>query len=344
MYSEAPTRQPTASGSAIETDVPRFFSTPFEAGEARLWQAAIGPDVQPLRPAMRDLLSALAEVGETRCVTRNPWAIHELYGTFTHPHFGAHTGLILNPRGLDLRLMFDHWYCAFAIQETGAQGRQHSIQFFDRQGDALLKVYATARTDMAAWAGCVTRFLHDDPPPLDLLPPPAPLRHDAADPAALDKSWREMQDVHQFFALLRKNGLSRTAAFRAVGRDLAYPVGCDALTRLLTLAQEEGNEIMVFVGSRGCVQIFTGAITTLNQHRDVLWATGNRFTLHVQQSAIAESWITRKPTRAGDGFVTSLELFAADGTQIAQLYGERTEDKPEQESWRRQLRTLEPLT
>ena len=42
------------------------------------------------------------------------------------------------------------------------------------------------------------------------------------------------------------------------------------------------------------------------------------------------------------GHVTSLELFAADGTQIAQLYGQRTEGEPEQSQWRSQIDALTP--
>ena len=52
------------------------------------------------------------------------------------------------------------------------------------------------------------------------------------------------------------------------------------------------------------------------------------FTLHLLEESIAEAWVTRKPT--SDGYVTSLELFAHDGTQIAQLYGQRTEGEQEQ--------------
>lgn len=48
--------------------------------------------------------------------------------------------------------------------------------------------------------------------------------------------------------------------------------------------------------------------------------------------------MTRKPT--ADGHVTSLELFAADGTQIAQLYGQRSEGEPEQRQWRSQVDAL----
>lgn len=64
------------------------------------------------------------------------------------------------------------------------------------------------------------------------------------------------------------------------------------------------------------------------------------FTLHLLEETIAETWVTRKPT--ADGHVTSLELFAADGTQIAQLYGQRTEGEPEQTQWRAQIDALTP--
>ena len=64
----------------------------------------------------------------------------------------------------------------------------------------------------------------------------------------------------------------------------------------------------------------------------------SQYPVYVFETAIAESWITRKPTK--DGFVTSLELFAADGSQLAQLYGQRTEGKPEQNQWREQISRL----
>jgi putative hemin transport protein len=44
--------------------------------------------------------------------------------------------------------------------------------------------------------------------------------------------------------------------------------------------------------------------------------------------------VTRKPT--SDGHVTSVELFAKDGTQIAS-YGQRSEGHPEQAQWRAQV-------
>lgn len=74
------------------------------------------------------------------------------------------------------------------------------------------------------------------------------------------------------------------------------------------------------------------------QHAEWINIFNPDFTLHLIEDAIAESWITRKPT--ADGVVTSLELYAADGTQIAQLFGQRTEGTPEQAQWRKQIEAL----
>jgi putative hemin transport protein len=74
----------------------------------------------------------------------------------------------------------------------------------------------------------------------------------------VDQEWRAMTDVHQFFGLLKRHNLTRQQAFRLVGDDLACKVSNSALAQLLDTARQDGNEIMVFVGNRGCVQIFTG--------------------------------------------------------------------------------------
>lgn len=64
-----------------------------------------------------------------------------------------------------------------------------------------------------------------------------------------------MTDVHQFFILLKRYNLTRQQAFRAVSDDLAYQVDNHALSQILFAAKDAQNEIMVFVGNRGCVQI-----------------------------------------------------------------------------------------
>lgn len=191
---------------------------------------------------------------------------------------------------------------------------------------------------MTAWADVLARFIISDNATLVLKPAEETASESHADAATVDSEWRAMTDVHQFFTLLKRHNLTRQQAFSLVGDDLACRVPNSALAQILDNARQDANEIMVFVGNRGCVQIFTGVVEKVVPMKGWLNIFNPAFTLHLLEDHIAESWVTRKPT--ADGHVTSLEIFAHDGTQIAQLYGQRTEGQPEQAQWRKQIDAL----
>ena len=136
--------------------------------EAELTSARVGHDAQRLQGEIRDILGALENVGETKCICRNEYAVHEQVGAFTNQQLSGHAGLVLNPRALDLRLFLHQWASVFYIKEATARGERQSIQFFDHHGDALLKVYATDNTDMAAWGEVLARFISAENAPLVL--------------------------------------------------------------------------------------------------------------------------------------------------------------------------------
>ncbi|WP_249022841.1 MULTISPECIES: hemin-degrading factor [Kluyvera] len=320
-----------ASGAAKYA---RDIAAVMGVSEAELTAAGVGHDAVRLQDNARAILASLEKVGETKCICRNEYAVHEQVGAFTHQHLDGHVGLILNPRALDLRLFLSQWASAFHVNDGGRE----SIQFFDPHGDAVLKVYTTDNTDSAAWQALIAEQTQSMPAPLALRPVENARYADTADGAALEKEWRAMTDVHQFFALLRKYNLSRQQAFRLVNDDLACRINTDALPRLLETLQRDGNEFMIFVGNRGCVQIFTGVLEKLTPMRGWINIFNSAFTLHLREETIDEVWVTRKPTV--DGHVTSVELFAKDGTQIAQLYGQRSEGHPEQQQWRTQVDSL----
>lgn len=306
--------------------------------EAELAHARVGHDAWRLKGEAREIITALESVGETKSICRNEYAVHEQVGRYENQHLEGHAGLVLNPRALDLRLFLNQWASAFHVREATARGERQSIQFFDRQGDALLKVYTTDNTDFTAWGQLLATFIYADNPPLALSAAEEAIMTPAPDAAQVEAEWRAMNDVHQFFGLLKRHQLTRQQAFRLVADDLAQQVDNSALEQLLRQAKQDKNEIMIFVGNRGCVQIFTGTIEKIVPMDSWINIFNPAFTLHLMADTIAESWVTRKPS--GDGFVSSLELFAADGTQIAQLYGQRTEGQPEQQQWRTQLAAL----
>ena len=306
--------------------------------EAELTSLRVAHDAGRLDVDARTLLTALENVGVTKSITRNDYAVHEQMGRYENQHLNGHAGLILNPRELDLRLFLQHWLHIFCMTESHPKGDRHSIQFFDAHGTAVHKVYTTDETDMDAWHALIAQYRSAENPALELMPTvKAEVKTEAAS-GDIDTEWRAMTDVHQFFQLLKRHNLSRQQAFKAVGDDLAYRVDNGSLTNILEAARDQQNEIMIFIGNSGCVQIFTGQIKSVRPHGEWINIFNSRFTMHLIESAIAESWVTRKPTK--DGFVTSLELFAADGTQIAQLYGQRTEGQPEQNQWREQVAAL----
>jgi len=106
----------------------------------------------------------------------------------------------------------------------------------------------------------------------------------------------------------------------------------NAFLDLLALCREHQEEITLFVSNPGCVQIFTGFIKRFVTQRGWINIYNSMFTLHVLARSIARCWVVKKP--ADTGYVTSLEVFADDGVQILQVYGQRSEGQMEHESWR----------
>lgn len=309
--------------------------------EAALRQVCIGHDARRLIVNPMKLLTEMTKVGEVLAITDNGLAVNEIYGHYRNPRIDDYAGMFLNPGGLDLRLFTQHWVSIFALEETMHDGSVwQSIQFFDAQGDAVHRIYASKNTDMQQWQALTERYAVNDAPPLEIRQPDdnntvtTTVTKDE-----VEQHWRDMVDVHQFYGLLKKFSLYRQQAFRLVSDDLARKVSKDSASKLLQQAQQVQNEIMIFTGSRGCVQIYTGQVEEMNTRDEWINLKGHQFSFHLLTSAIDECWVVKKPT--GDEFVTSLELFDVNGMQITQFYGARREGQPEQTTWRQQVNSLE---
>src|SRR3546814_6132071 len=109
-----------------------------------------------------------------------------------------------------------------------------------------------------------------------------------------------------------------------------------SLKRILEGVPERDLDIMVFIGSRGCIQIHTGKTKKLLQTGPWFNVLDPEFNMHLRDGAIADMWLVKKPTE--DGIVTSLEAFDADGNLIVQFFGKRKPHIPERED-RRQVVT-----
>jgi putative hemin transport protein len=314
--------------------------------EAELVATGCGEHVTRLDGGWSALLSELESLGPVMALTRNDAAVHEKTGVYRNVTFtDAHNmGLVLDD-DIDLRLFLDHWEMGFAVEtpwEGGRDGVRRSLQFFDADGTAVHKVFLTRKSDLDVYDALVAKYRHDDQS-IDQPVEPVSAEPEETPEAEIDvdgflEEWADLKDTHDFFPLLRDYDVSRRQALRFGEGRFTRRVPPESLRTLLQDAAEQEVPIMVFVGSPGCIQIHTGPVKKLKATPPWYNVLDPGFQLHLNEEAVEQAWVVRKPTRDGD--VTSLELLDAEGGIIARFFGKRKPGEPEREDWREVVQGL----
>ncbi|MDN5864544.1 MAG: hemin-degrading factor [Gammaproteobacteria bacterium] len=314
--------------------------------EAELLATGCGAGVTRLEGDWKALLLRIETLGKVKTITRNDSAVHETTGLYTNVGFTDSGAMgISHGDGIDLRFYMQHWHMGFAEDVTKNGRRLRSLQFFDADGTAVHKIYLTADSDVEAYEALVEKYRAGNQSPAQMISATAthyePVTDGEVDVEGLRQSWRELPDVHHFYGMLKKYRVDRAQAMRLVGDKLACPVGNDAFRALLESASESGKEIMIFVGSPGVAQIYTGPIKNLRRVGEWFNVLDPDFNLHLVDDDIAGAWIVRKGS--GDALITSLEVYDSRDRLIAQMFGQRDVPKPEKQVWRDLVDTIEPL-
>jgi putative hemin transport protein len=312
--------------------------------EGEALAAFVGEHVVRLEAAFIELFEQMPSLGTVMALTRNEAAVHEKDGPFEQMSHDGPIGLALGS-AIDLRIFYHHWASGFAVHEPTEHGTMKSLQFFDAQGHAVHKVYLRAHSHHAAFDALVERWrMPEQTAGLMVAAQRActVVRPDSEiDVAGFHAAWAAMTDTHQFFGLLRQFGLARTQALRLAEPRFAQPVTLDSLRRVLDGAAATRLPIMIFVGNHGMIQIHTGPVQTIRSMGPWLNVLDPGFNLHLREDLIDQAWVVKKPT--SDGMVTSLELFDANGENIAMLFGARKPGAQELEGWRELSATLSAL-
>tara|TARA_B100000780_G_scaffold278942_1_gene254524 strand:+ start:3082 stop:4128 length:1047 start_codon:yes stop_codon:yes gene_type:complete len=309
--------------------------------EAELTQ--VMPNIVPLKPEFQEILKRVTDLGYVMALTRNENVVHERKGTYLNPELeNPHVGLFVGD-DIDLRIFFASWKYAFAIQSEERGKASNGLLFYAKDGSSIHKIYLTKSSNYEAFDQLVSDFSLGDL--YDIVPEktpakPAPKADSEIDVEAFQEEWRNLQDTHHFFGMLKKYGVERTQALRlAPEGDYAVKVEGTALRDILQRASEKKVEIMVFVGNPGMIQIHTGPVNNLLEHGTWYNVIDPAFNLHVNEPAITECWVVRKPTE--DGVVTALECYDKDGELIVQFFGKRKPGIPELTSWREIVKETE---
>ncbi len=313
--------------------------------ELDLLAARAGVDATRLELRLEPLFQTLATLGPVKAITRNAHAVLEVVGPWTGLDLGPHHGLVIGGP-IDLRLFPRRFAYAFAVDATVRGRRSRSIQFYGPDGVAVHKVFLVEASDADAFARLVeAQRSSDTSRTVDVVAAPAPTvaaePAPAVDRAALESGWRAMTDPHQYHGLLARHGLSRRQAVDLVPRDLARRVPETAVREVLEGARELDIPLMVFVGNQGCIQIHTGPLERIVASGGWLNVLDPVVDLHVREDSIDAVFAVRKPAEEGR-WVSSLEIFSADGTICATLFGARKPGIDELPEWRELCRSLVP--
>jgi putative hemin transport protein len=298
---------------------------PSEAGEIQVIR---------LHPKWLEIMSSVGSLGEVMALTRNASCVHEKVGIYKNASQDGPVGLLVGE--IDLRIFYHAWAHGFAVLEMTKDGLQRSLQFFDKAGVAIHKIYLRTKSSVTNYDALLNQFQsHDQAPGIQvtsLNKPAAELPDRDIDVTAWHQAWRTMKDTHDFFGLLRQFKVTRTQGLRLADPEFvqALPVTC--VKDLLEIASGAGTPIMVFVGNPGMLQIHSGPIQKVVSIGSWINVMDPRFNLHLRSDSVAQAWLVRKPTV--DGIVTSVELFNDTGEAIAMFFGERKPGNPELSAWR----------
>lgn len=294
-----------------------------------------GEQVHRLQGPWDELIKQLETLGYVMALTRNESAVHEKKGIYQNFEMGSHVGLVLD-ENIDLRLFLKRWHIGFAATVANPRGTLYSLQFFDKHGIAVHKVYLMNEEHRDKYNQLVKDYAHPEQSPMIEVEggPEAEeeLPDEEVDAKAFLVEWAELEDTHDFYPLMKKYGLTRTQALRLGEEEFTRRVPKNSTHKMLKMAAEREVPIMVFVRSPGVIQIHSGPVHKIKKSGNWLNVLDPEFNLHLREDHIKHSWVVQKPTE--DGIVTSLEVFDEEGEAIATFFGARKPGKKELSEWR----------
>ncbi|MCH7401485.1 hemin-degrading factor [Belliella kenyensis] len=309
--------------------------------EAELLATQVGESVTRLKDDWTSLLVELKKLGKVMALTRNDGCVLEHKGNFQKISIEgspAHQmATVIGP--IEQRVFFSAWKFGFAVVNDTPRGVMRSIQFFDKSGTAIMKIYVQDDSKVEVFNELVEAYKSaDQDANLEIEQFAKPSYAEKIDLEAFTKDWEEMKDTHDFFGMLRKYKVHRMDAVKWIDDKWAYEVDRLAARRILETASSAQLPIMIFAGNKGNIQIHQGKVRTIKQMGNWLNVLDPQFNMHLDENQIAHAFVVHKNTE--DGVVSSLELFDKEGEMIAQFFGLRKPGLPQLSDWKALIDSL----
>mgnify|MGYP003645733882 FL=1 len=315
----------------------RDAATKLGVTEAQLLATGIGTNVIRLTDNFTEQLEEFPKLGRVMALTRSEGCVLEHKGPFQKIEMHA-AGLnkiatVIGP--IEQRVFFAAWKFGFAVTTVTPRGTLKSLQYFDKAGEAVMKVYLQEKSNPKAYEELVnnnTAANQTAELKLEAFRTPKHVTREELDFEGFSKDWETMKDTHDFFGMLRKYKLNRQDAVKWIGEKWAYEVDKLSARKIVETAAETKLPIMIFAGNKGNIQIHQGKVQTVRQMGDWLNVLDPDFNMHLNENVVDKAYVVHKNTE--DGLVSAVELFDKEGEMVAQFFGLRKPGLPQKPEWK----------
>lgn len=311
--------------------------------EAELLATGIGENVIRLSEDFVEQLEKFPKLGRVMSLTRNEGCVLEHKGTFqkieVHQAGPQKIATVIGP--IEQRVFFGGWKFGFAVVSETPRGPIFSLQYFDKAGDAVMKVFLQEDSDFDFSEELVKAHTHSDQTSdlvTEAFEKAEYVSKEDLDFESFSSDWENMKDTHDFFGMLRKYKLNRLNAVEWIDDKWAYEVDRLSTRKVLEEASQSKLPIMIFAGNKGNIQIHQGKVKTIKRLGDWLNVMDPEFNMHLNESIVDRAFIVHKNTT--EGLVSALELFDTEGKMVAQFFGLRKPGIPQKPEWKAILDSL----
>src|ERR1700728_3311372 len=257
--------------------------------EAQILMLERGRSACLLRSEWPEILGKVHLLGTVMAFTRNDSVLHQKIGRYGEVILENGRALVVGEE-INLRPFFERWRYGFAVRE----GILKSLQFCDRFGKAVHKIYLLDDSDSRAFDELVESFeckRHEIAPAVERRPNIIGKRLDfAIDIESFWSEWDAQRDLHEFTRLLKRRALRHIHAFRLAGDERARQLSAKTFGRAVEMAAERTVPIVVQIENEGAVQIHAGPLTNVTRNRRWLNVIDPTFNFHLFEEAIVETW------------------------------------------------------
>lgn len=220
-----------------------------------------GEGVRRLDGDWLPLLARFGALGAMVILTRNEHAILQQKAPYSRLAVRGSTATSAGP-GRELALQLERWAHGFAVVDQGSTGLRRSLQFFDREGTAVHKVFLLEPSSHAAFEALASRHRHEDQSPI-LGPSPG-----------------------------KSGALPGFSDLRSPQR--IWRVEPGSLGSLLLEAAGRNLQLQISVASDGALQTLCGPVGSLQRRGAWLQVLDPTFNLALDLEGLASAWVARE--------------------------------------------------